>query len=213
MKLYLNILKGVTFLFNKSLLKSVQSAIAEHPDKRVLSLSFENKKYFIKRRRGNGRNAFAKQNPSAAFWCEAYKIMTVNARLRLAPKLVLLDEDFFVMEAAGNTLQASPKKQNMPTSARRPLKKPARAWPVSTPPDCTTAGRPCGTSPTTGKTGRLPSSIGKTKRNSSTRRHRSWTCSSSCTAVSAKNGRTTSSSMRLSPVMAASKAATRSSRR
>ena len=44
MKLYLNILKGVTFLFNKSLLKSVQSAIAEHPDKRVLSLSFENKK-------------------------------------------------------------------------------------------------------------------------------------------------------------------------
>ena len=45
MKLYLNILKGVTFLFNKSLLKSVQSAIAEHPDKRVLSLSFKNKKY------------------------------------------------------------------------------------------------------------------------------------------------------------------------
>ena len=109
MKLYLNILKGVTFLFNKSLLKSVQSAIAEHPDKRVLSLSFENKKYFIKRRRGNGRNAFAKQNPSAAFWCEAYKIMTVNARLRLAPKLVLLDEDFFVMEAAGNTLQGVAK--------------------------------------------------------------------------------------------------------
>lgn len=110
MKLYLNILKGVTFLFNKSLLKSVQSAIAEHPDKRVLSLSFENKKYFIKRRRGNGRNAFAKQNPSAAFWCEAYKIMTVNARLRLAPKLVLLDEDFFVMEAAGKTLQGVAKE-------------------------------------------------------------------------------------------------------
>lgn len=110
MKLYLNILKGVTFLFNKSLLKSVQSAIAEHPDKRVLSLSFENKTYFIKRRRGNGRNAFAKQNPSAAFWCEAYKIMTVNARLRLAPKLVLLDEDFFVMEAAGKTLQGVAKE-------------------------------------------------------------------------------------------------------
>lgn len=59
---------------------------------------------------GNGRNAFAKQNPSAAFWCEAYKIMTVNARLPLAPKVVLLDEDFFVMEAAGKTLQGVAKE-------------------------------------------------------------------------------------------------------
>ena len=97
-------------MFNRSLLKSVQSAIAEAPDKRILSLSFENKTYFIKRRMGNGRNAFAKQNPSAAFWCEAYKIMTVNARLPLAPKLVLLDEDFFVMEAAGKTLQGVAKE-------------------------------------------------------------------------------------------------------
>lgn len=212
MKLYLNILKGVTFLFNKSLLKSVQSAIAEHPDKRVLSLSFENKKYFIKRRRGNGRNAFAKQNPSAAFWCEAYKIMTVNARLRLAPKLVLLDEDFFVMEAAGKTLQGVAKEAEYADVRQEAFEKAgqglARLHAAGL-----HHGRPCGTSPTTGKTGRLPSSIGKTKRNSSTRRHRSWTCSSSYTAVSAKNGRTTPSSMRLSPVMAASKAATRSSRR
>lgn len=92
------------------LLKSVQAAIAEKPDKRILSLSFENKTYFIKRRMSNGRNAFAKQNPSAAFWCEAYKIMTVNARLPLAPKLVLLDENFFVMEAAGKTLQGVAKE-------------------------------------------------------------------------------------------------------
>ena len=52
----------------------------------------------------NGRNTFAKKDPSTAFWCEAYKIMTVNARLPLAPKIVLLDEDFFVMEGAGKTL-------------------------------------------------------------------------------------------------------------
>ena len=100
----------MTFLFNESLLKSAQAAIAEKPDKRVLSLSFENKTYFIKRRMSNGRNAFAKQNPSAAFWCEAYKTMTVNARLPLAPKLALLDEDFFVMEAAGKTLQGVAKE-------------------------------------------------------------------------------------------------------
>ena len=97
-------------MFNRSLLKSVQSAITKAPDKRILSLSFENKTYFVKRRMGNGRNAFAKQNPSAAFWCEAYKIMTVNARLPLAPKVVLLDEDFFVMEAAGKTLQGVAKE-------------------------------------------------------------------------------------------------------
>ncbi len=36
--------------------------------------------------------------------------MTVNARLRLAPKLVLLDEDFFVMVAAGKTLQGVAKE-------------------------------------------------------------------------------------------------------
>lgn len=212
MKLYLNILKGVTLLFNKSLLKSVQSAIAEHPDKRVLSLSFENKKYFIKRRRGNGRNAFAKQNPSAAFWCEAYKIMTVNARLRLAPKLVLLDEDFFVMEAAGKTLQGVAKEAEYADVRQEAFEKAGQGLARLHAAGLHHAGRPCETSPTTGKTGRLPSSTGKMKRNSSTRRHRSWTCSSSCTAVSAKNGRITPSSMRLSPVMAASKAATRSSR-
>ncbi|WP_306529905.1 hypothetical protein [Megasphaera sp.] len=68
--------------------------------------------YFIKRRMSNGRNAFAKQNPSASFWCEAYKIMTVNSRLPLAPKIVLLDEDFFVMENVGKTLQRVAKEED-----------------------------------------------------------------------------------------------------
>ena len=39
-------------MFNRSLLKSVQSAITKAPDKRILSLSFENKTYFVKRRMG-----------------------------------------------------------------------------------------------------------------------------------------------------------------
>ena len=98
-------------MFNPSLLKKVQEVIAENPDKRVLPLSFDGMNYFIKRRMSNGRNAFAKQNPSAAFWCEAYKIMTVNSRLPLAPKIVLLDEDFFVMENVGKTLQRVAKEE------------------------------------------------------------------------------------------------------
>jgi len=99
-------------LFNPSLLQKVQEAIAENPDKRVIPLSFDGMNYFIKRRMSNGRNAFAKQNPSASFWCEAYKIMTVNSRLPLAPKIVLLDEDFFVMENVGKTLQRVAKEED-----------------------------------------------------------------------------------------------------
>ena len=99
-------------MFNPSLLQKVQEAIAENPDKRVIPLSFDGMNYFIKRRMSNGRNAFAKQNPSAAFWCEAYKIMTVNSRLPLAPKIVLLDEDFFVMENVGKTLQRVAKEED-----------------------------------------------------------------------------------------------------
>lgn len=99
-------------MFNPSLLQKVQEAIAENPDKRVIPLSFDGMNYFIKRRMSNGRNAFAKQNPSAFFWCEAYKIMTVNSRLPLAPKIVLLDEDFFVMENVGKTLQRVAKEED-----------------------------------------------------------------------------------------------------
>ena len=99
-------------MFNPSLLQKVQEAIAENPDKRVIPLSFDGMNYFIKRRMSNGRNAFAKQNPSASFWCEAYKIMTVNTRLPLAPKIVLLDEDFFVMENVGKTLQRVAKEED-----------------------------------------------------------------------------------------------------
>ena len=99
-------------MFNPSLLQKVQEAIAENPDKRVIPLSFDGMNYLIKRRMSNGRNAFAKQNPSASFWCEAYKIMTVNSRLPLAPKIVLLDEDFFVMENVGKTLQRVAKEED-----------------------------------------------------------------------------------------------------
>lgn len=183
-------------MFDGIFLKFVQSLLAEKPDKRIVSFSFKNKTYFVKRRMSNGRNTFAKKDPSTAFWCEAYKIMTVNARLPLAPKIVLLDEDFFVMEGAGKTLQGVAKEAEYADVRRDAFEK---------------AGRLCGTSPTIPHRRPSLSSTGKTKRNSSTHRHRCWTCFSSCTAVSVKNGRTMTSSMPLSPVMAAFKAATRPS--
>ena len=209
MKLYLNILKGVTFLFNRSLLKSVQSAITKAPDKRILSLSFENKTYFVKRRMGNGRNAFAKQNPSAAFWCEAYKIMTVNARLPLAPKVVLLDEDFFVMEAAGKTLQGVAKEAEYAAVRHDAFEKAGQGL-AQLHAAGLHHGRPALRDIAYDKeTGTITFLDWKMKRNSSTRRRPSWTCSSSCTAASARNGRTMPSSTQPSPAMAASKAAAR----
>ncbi|WP_296901424.1 hypothetical protein [uncultured Megasphaera sp.] len=98
-------------MFNESLYQAVRGAIAAAPKKRIVSLDFGGKKYFVKRRMSNGRNSFAKKDPSTAFWCEAYKIMTVNARLPLAPHLALLDENFFAMEAAGRTLQGVAKDE------------------------------------------------------------------------------------------------------
>ena len=76
----------MTLLFNPSLLQKVQEAIAENPDKRVIPLSFDGMNYFIKLRMSNGRNAFA--------------------------KIVLLDEDFFVMENVGKTLQRVAKEED-----------------------------------------------------------------------------------------------------
>lgn len=182
-------------MFNPSLFKKVQEVIAENPDKRVLPLSFDGMNYFIKRRMSNGRNAFAKQNPSAAFWCEAYKIMTVNSRLPLAPKIVLLDEDFFVMENVGRTLQGVAKEESYADVRLKPLPKPEKAWPDSTSLDSTTAARPCAISPMTVKPMPLPSSTGKMKRNLSMRRPPSSISFSSFTAVFVKTGPILPSSM------------------
>ena len=96
--------------FNKELFQAAQRAIREKPNKRVLPVEFSGKKYFIKRRMSNGRNAFAKHDPSESFWYEAYQILTVNSHRELAPKIVLLEENFFVMEGAGKTMQGVAKE-------------------------------------------------------------------------------------------------------
>lgn len=58
--------------------KAVTDAIKKQPDRRVMPFLYENEPYFIKRRLSNHRNRFAKQSVDAAFWCEVYKILTVN---------------------------------------------------------------------------------------------------------------------------------------
>lgn len=89
---------------------AVQLELQRQPQKRILVLTIEGKKYFIKRRMSNGRNRFAKQNASSAFWCEAYKILTVRQFADFAPSIVLMDDDYFVMEDSGKTLQGVAKE-------------------------------------------------------------------------------------------------------
>ena len=97
-------------MINLDLKNAVDKAIAVAPDKRVLPLLFEDEAYFVKRKMSNGRNAFAKQDTGAAFWCEVCKIMTVNQYFPLAPEIVLLQDDYFVMKAVGKTLQGVAKE-------------------------------------------------------------------------------------------------------
>ena len=90
--------------------KAVTDAIKKQPDRRVMPFLYENEPYFIKRRLSNHRNRFAKQSVDAAFWCEVYKILTVNQYGPMAPEIVLLHDDYFVMKAVGKTLQGVAKE-------------------------------------------------------------------------------------------------------
>lgn len=90
--------------------KAVEQEIGRQGEKRVIHFVYEGQDYFIKRRISNHRNAFAKQSVDEAFFCEVYKIMTVNQYFPLAPEIVLLDQDYFVMKSDGASLQAVAKE-------------------------------------------------------------------------------------------------------
>lgn len=102
-------IKESVAMYNKELEAAVYAQIKQSPAKRIIIFDYEGASYVIKRRLSNGRNRFAKENPSTAFWCEAYKIMTVNSRIAVAPHIALLGTDFFVMKHAGRTLQVVAK--------------------------------------------------------------------------------------------------------
>lgn len=97
-------------MVSETLQQAIDHALAANPQKRVIPFTAGCKKYFIKCRKGNGRNRFAKENPSEAFWCEAYKIMTVCQHYPLAPHIVFMAENYFVMEGAGSPMQAVAKE-------------------------------------------------------------------------------------------------------
>ena len=77
-------------MIDLDLKQAADKAIALQPEKRVLPFLYKDQALFIKRKVSNHRNAFAKQSVEGAFWCEVYKIMTVNQYFPLAPEIVLL---------------------------------------------------------------------------------------------------------------------------
>lgn len=92
-------------MIDTALQAAARNALALHPDKRVLSFSYKDKLHYIKQKLSNGRNRFAKADVSTAFWCEVYKIAVVRQYFPLAPRIVCLQDDYFVMEDAGIPLQ------------------------------------------------------------------------------------------------------------
>lgn len=97
-------------MIDLDLKKAVEQEIACNRSKRVMPFSYEGKEYFIKRKISNNRNVFAKQSVETAFLCEVYKIMTVNQYFPLAPDIVLLHDDYFVMKAVGKSMQGVAKE-------------------------------------------------------------------------------------------------------
>lgn len=83
-------------MYDREMEKAARMAMDKQPKKRVLSFTYQDASYFIKRSLSNGRNRFAKQNAHTAYLTEVYKIGLVNSRIPLAPAIVLLGPDYFV---------------------------------------------------------------------------------------------------------------------
>ncbi len=92
-------------MYDREMEKAARMAMYKQPKKRVLSFTYQDASYFIKRSLSNGRNRFAKQNAHTAYLTEVYKIGLVNSRIPLAPAIVFLGPDYFVMKASGRPLQ------------------------------------------------------------------------------------------------------------
>lgn len=173
-------------MIDLDLKQAADKAIALQPDKRVLPFLYQDQALFIKRKLSNHRNAFAKQSVEGAFWCEVYKIMTVNQYFPLAPEIVLLQDDYFVMKAVGKTLQGVAKEAPWKDCRLEAYHKAGEALAKLHQMGLHHGRRLSGTLPMTRNRTRSLSWTGKMKSGSSTRTPGCWICSCSSTAVSGK---------------------------
>ena len=97
-------------MLDKKLKSAALQAIEQNAERRVIPFTYNNINYYIKRRMSNGRNTFAKSSPDTAFYREAYKMLSVNEAIPLAPPVILLCDDFIVTKDTGTPLQVVAKK-------------------------------------------------------------------------------------------------------
>ena len=103
-------------MLDKKLKSAALLAIEKNAQRRVIPFIYNDINYYIKRRMSNGRNTFAKSSPDTAFYREAYKMLSVNEAVPLAPPVVLLCDDFIVTEDTGTPLQVVAKRLSVEES-------------------------------------------------------------------------------------------------
>lgn len=86
--------------------KAAEEAIAEKPKKRVLSFSLDGRKYWIKRKLGNGRNQLVKFSPEKEFYYEIARMsIAACSEPEAVPVMALLRPDYMVTEDSGCTMK------------------------------------------------------------------------------------------------------------
>lgn len=91
---------------DRELLKiEADKAIAEHPEKRVLSFAYEGKLYWVKRKLSNGRNQLVKYSVEKEFYYEIARMAIARDVCPSAvPVLALLTPFYMVTEDGGTDL-------------------------------------------------------------------------------------------------------------
>ena len=83
-----------------------EQIIREHPKSRVLNFTLGGKKYWIKRKMGNGRKQWAKYSIEKEFYYELARMRIAGEfHPELIPRLALLTSDYMVTEDGGPTLK------------------------------------------------------------------------------------------------------------
>lgn len=91
----------------QELRNAAEKAIREHKSERVISFIWNSRNYWIKRKRGNGRNQLVKYSVEKEFYYEiARRTIAKNACPDLVPDMPVLTPDYMVTEDGGMTVKS-----------------------------------------------------------------------------------------------------------
>ncbi len=90
----------------KQIKLTAEAAMREKPGSRVLSITVEEEKYWIKRKLGNGRNQLVKYSVEKEFYYEIARMTIAGKNCPdLVPEIVLLKPTYMVTRDGGPTVQ------------------------------------------------------------------------------------------------------------